>query len=145
MKPQKRAGWWVAGILLAAGAIAQAPKLAPGWPLYLLYDGRGNVGIGYQADPVAAAPKPLRLCSKVEVAGRPPGTIRVFVQAVGAVDYAGCPDGQEPSVECDGGRPAPVITTPPGGIYYRPGLASTGRLDLEVTPSTPTPCRVARL
>jgi len=49
---------------------------------------------------------------------------------------------EEPDVQNDGGQPAPVITPPPGGVYYRPGLPSTGRLDLEVAPSSPT--RLAR-
>jgi len=44
---------------------------------------------------------------------------------------------EEPDVENDGGQPGPVITPPPGGVYYRPGLQSTGRLDLEVAPSPP--------
>jgi len=34
----------------------------------------------------------------------------------------------------DGARPQPVITPPPGGIYYRPGLQSTGRLNLQTVP-----------
>jgi hypothetical protein len=34
----------------------------------------------------------------------------------------------------DGARPQPVITPPPGGVYYRPGLRSTGRLDLQTVP-----------
>jgi Flp pilus assembly protein TadD len=49
---------------------------------------------------------------------------------------------EQPDVQNDGGQPAPVITPPPGGVYYRPGLPSTGRLDLEVTPEPPV--RVAR-
>ncbi|HSS52301.1 MAG TPA: tetratricopeptide repeat protein [Thermoanaerobaculia bacterium] len=53
---------------------------------------------------------------------------------------------EEPDVQNDGGQPAPVITPPPGGVYYRPGLPSTGRLDLEVTPdSPPRQARAARL
>jgi tetratricopeptide repeat protein len=31
-------------------------------------------------------------------------------------------------------EPGPVITPPPGGVYYRPGVQSTGRLDLQVVP-----------
>ncbi len=34
----------------------------------------------------------------------------------------------------DGARPQPVITPTPGGIYYRPGLQSTGRLNLQTVP-----------
>ncbi len=49
---------------------------------------------------------------------------------------------EEPDVQNDGGQPAPIITPPPGGVYYRPGLPSTGRLDLDVTPSSPP--RLAR-
>lgn len=37
-------------------------------------------------------------------------------------------------------QPAPVITPPPGGVYYRPGIQSTGRLNLRVVPE-----RVARV
>lgn len=31
-------------------------------------------------------------------------------------------------------QPGAVVTPPPGGVYYRPGLSSTGRLDLRVAP-----------
>jgi len=31
-------------------------------------------------------------------------------------------------------QPAPVITPPPAGVYYRPGTASTGRLSLQIVP-----------
>jgi hypothetical protein len=31
-------------------------------------------------------------------------------------------------------QPQPVITPPPGGVYYRPGIQSTGRLNLQVGP-----------
>lgn len=34
--------------------------------------------------------------------------------------------------DSDGATPSPVITIPPAGIYYRPGLQSTGRLNLRV-------------
>lgn len=34
----------------------------------------------------------------------------------------------------DGTQPAPVITPPPGGVYYRPGIQSTGRLSLKIVP-----------
>lgn len=34
----------------------------------------------------------------------------------------------------DGTQPAPVITPPPGGVYYRPGIQSTGRLELRLAP-----------
>jgi tetratricopeptide (TPR) repeat protein len=34
----------------------------------------------------------------------------------------------------DGDQPAPVITPPPGGVYYRPGVQSTGRLGLQLGP-----------
>ncbi len=34
----------------------------------------------------------------------------------------------------DGDQPAPVITPPPGGVYYRPGVQSTGRLNLRIAP-----------
>lgn len=53
---------------------------------------------------------------------------------------------EEPDVQNDGGQPAQVVTPPPGGVYYRPGLPSTGRLDLEVTPDAPQRlARVSRL
>jgi hypothetical protein len=80
----------------------------------------------------------VRDCEPGELAGAPrEGTVRVFVEARGHFDYL-------PDVEHDGGKPAPVITSPPGGIYYRPGLPSTGRLDLDVSGFGPTPCRVRR-
>ncbi|HEX4498025.1 MAG TPA: tetratricopeptide repeat protein [Thermoanaerobaculia bacterium] len=34
----------------------------------------------------------------------------------------------------DGAQPAPVINPPSGGVYYRPGVQSTGRLNLQVAP-----------
>jgi hypothetical protein len=34
----------------------------------------------------------------------------------------------------DGTQPGVVITPPPVGIYYRPGLPSTGRLDSQLVP-----------
>lgn len=34
-------------------------------------------------------------------------------------------------------QPGMVVTPPPGGVYYRPGLGSTGRLDLQVSPYGP--------
>ena len=39
-----------------------------------------------------------------------------------------------PDESGDGARPQPVITPPPGGVYYRPGLQSTGRLNLQTVP-----------
>ena len=47
----------------------------------------------------------------------------------------------EPNVEEPGyevppeEEPGMVVTPPPGGVYYRPGLGSTGRLDLQVSPN----------
>jgi hypothetical protein len=34
----------------------------------------------------------------------------------------------------DGAQPAPVINPPSGGVYYRPGVQSTGRLNLQIAP-----------
>ncbi|HTG32847.1 MAG TPA: tetratricopeptide repeat protein [Thermoanaerobaculia bacterium] len=34
----------------------------------------------------------------------------------------------------DGDQPAQVITPSPGGVYYRPGIQSTGRLNLRIAP-----------
>jgi len=34
----------------------------------------------------------------------------------------------------DGTQPQPVVTPPPSGVYYRPGLQSTGQLNLLVVP-----------
>lgn len=33
-------------------------------------------------------------------------------------------------------EPGQVITPPPGGVYYQPGLPSTGRLDIRLLPET---------
>lgn len=56
----------------------------------------------------------------------------------------------EPTVQ-DEGYPVPseeqpgmVVTPPPGGVYYRPGISSTGRLDLRVAPNRPNRPRDAR-
>ncbi len=35
-------------------------------------------------------------------------------------------------------QPAPVITPPPGGVYYRPGVQSTGRMSLRIVPERRT-------
>lgn len=43
------------------------------------------------------------------------------------------PTMEEPVYEENpGGDPGQVITPPPGGVYYRPGLQSTGRLNLQL-------------
>jgi hypothetical protein len=43
------------------------------------------------------------------------------------------PTMEEPIYEENpGGDPGQVITPPPGGVYYRPGLQSTGRLNLQL-------------
>jgi hypothetical protein len=34
----------------------------------------------------------------------------------------------------DGAQPAPSLAPPPSGVYYRPGVQSTGRLNLQVAP-----------
>jgi Tfp pilus assembly protein PilF len=34
----------------------------------------------------------------------------------------------------DGTQPQPVVTPPPSGVYYRPGIQSTGQLNLLVVP-----------
>ncbi len=34
-------------------------------------------------------------------------------------------------------QPGAVVTPPPGGVYYRPGVPSSGRLDLRIVPSGP--------
>jgi tetratricopeptide (TPR) repeat protein len=34
-------------------------------------------------------------------------------------------------------QPAPVITPPPGGVYYRPAIPSTGRFSLQIVPVRP--------
>jgi hypothetical protein len=34
----------------------------------------------------------------------------------------------------DGAQPQPVIAPPAGGVYYRPGIQSTGRLNMLVVP-----------
>lgn len=38
----------------------------------------------------------------------------------------------------DGTQPQPVVTPPPSGVYYRPGLQSTGQLNLLVVPERTT-------
>ena len=43
------------------------------------------------------------------------------------------PEGEIQQMEQDG-RPGQVITPPPGGVYYRPGIQSTGRLNVQVVP-----------
>jgi hypothetical protein len=35
----------------------------------------------------------------------------------------------------DGAQPAPVVTPAPGSVYYRPGVQSTGRLNLQIAPN----------
>lgn len=79
----------------------------------------------------------------------PPGAVRGGVrQTPNAYQQQGQPRGlrewnrPEPTVQEvpeDNGvdesvRPQPVITPPPGGVYYRPGVQSTGRLNLQLVP-----------
>jgi hypothetical protein len=35
-----------------------------------------------------------------------------------------------------GGQPGQPVTPPPGGVYYRPGSPSSGRLDIKVVPDS---------
>ena len=45
------------------------------------------------------------------------------------------PEGEIQQVDPEGrGVPGQVITPPPGGVYYRPGIQSTGRLNVQVVP-----------
>lgn len=45
------------------------------------------------------------------------------------------PNVEEPGYEVPSEEPpGMVVTPPPGGVYYRPGIGSTGRLDLQVAP-----------
>jgi Flp pilus assembly protein TadD len=74
---------------------------------------RGNGGAGYGAPP----PRGLREWS------RPEPTIQEVPEGV--------------STEDEGVQPAPVITPPPGGVYYRPGVQSTGRMSLQIVPERP--------
>lgn len=48
--------------------------------------------------------------------------------------YQEIPQGVEPEQVEEGIQPEPVVTPPPGGVYYRPGIQSTGRLNLQVVP-----------
>ena len=48
--------------------------------------------------------------------------------------YQEIPQGFEPEQVEEGVQPEPVVTPPPGGVYYRPGVQSTGRLNLQVVP-----------
>ena len=48
--------------------------------------------------------------------------------------YQEIPQGVEPEQVEEGIQPEPVVTPPPGGVYDRPGVQSTGRLNLQVVP-----------
>jgi TPR repeat/Tetratricopeptide repeat len=48
--------------------------------------------------------------------------------------YQEIPQGVTPEEVEEGAQPEPVVTPPPGGVYYRPGVQSTGRLNLQVVP-----------
>ncbi len=48
--------------------------------------------------------------------------------------YQEIPEGVTPDEVEEGAQPEPVVTPPPGGVYYRPGVQSTGRLNLQVVP-----------
>lgn len=48
--------------------------------------------------------------------------------------YQEIPEGVTPEEIEQGAQPEPVVTPPPGGVYYRPGVQSTGRLNLQVVP-----------
>lgn len=68
-----------------------------------------------------------------------PGSVRAAPQPRGLREW----NRPEPTVQEvpdeymgdeDGVQPEEVVTPPPGGIYYRPGVQSTGRLNLRVMP-----------
>lgn len=44
------------------------------------------------------------------------------------------PTAPRPGYPGQPGQPGQVVTPPPGGVYYRPGSPSTGRLDIKVVP-----------
>jgi hypothetical protein len=44
-------------------------------------------------------------------------------------------EGSTENVPEEGGEVPQVLTPPPAGVYYRPGIQSTGRLHLEVGPT----------
>jgi hypothetical protein len=44
------------------------------------------------------------------------------------------PEPQAQEYPDEGSQPGQVITPPPGGVYYQPGLPSTGRLDIRLLP-----------
>lgn len=51
------------------------------------------------------------------------------------------PNVEEEPYEVPSEEPGMVVTPPPGGVYYRPGIGSTGRLDLQVSPNRPRDAR----
>lgn len=54
------------------------------------------------------------------------------------------PTVEEPGYGVPSEEPGAVVTPPPGGVYYRPGIGSTGRLDLQVVPDRRARAREAR-
>jgi len=65
--------------------------------------------------------------------GTPPRGLREWNRPEPTIQEV--PDGV--STEDEGVQPAPVITPPPGGVYYRPGIQSTGRMSLQIVPERP--------
>jgi hypothetical protein len=46
------------------------------------------------------------------------------------------PTAARPDYQGQPGQPGQVITPPPGGVYYRPGSPSSGRLEIKVVPES---------
>jgi hypothetical protein len=110
----------VAGRQPSPGLKATGTPPAPGATVLREQDLRNPTGQGSQGTARGAA-----------VGGRPnvPGqqTVRQWNRPEPTVQDI--PGGEE-----DGAQPAPVTTPPPPGVYYRPGVQSTGRLNLQVAP-----------
>jgi TPR repeat/Tetratricopeptide repeat len=100
-------------------------------------DTRSSVGQATpQAGTQATIPPPTRTFGRPTVGGAAPG-----IGIPGASGRSNTkfnrPDpsvGTSFGVPINGAQPGPVVTPPPGGIYYRPGLPSTGALELHVVP-----------
>jgi Tfp pilus assembly protein PilF len=73
---------------------------------------RGGVGVGGRPAPIGQGQQGVRQWN------RPEPTVQ---EVPGGGDE-------------DGAQPAPSLAPPPSGVYYRPGVQSTGRLNLQVAP-----------
>lgn len=113
------------------GADAGAPPLGPHPPVLRQKDlPTGNTGQATAPGGKPIAPAPGQITPSPRTYPGSP-----FNNGNQAAPYPGARTWQRPNpATSDGLQPGPVVTPPPTGIYYQPGVASTGQLGTQVVP-----------